>query len=649
MTHSTETAIGIDLGTTYSVVAFVDADGRPTTIRNDAGDFLTPSAVSFEDGIVVVGKEAIKSSVFEPANYAECFKRDIGRPYFRRPIGAHEVPPEVLSAFILERLKADAERVLGKVRHAVVTVPAFFDETRRKATQDAAALAGLELLDIINEPTAAAISFGYYHALQKNSVAGTEAKPEIILVYDLGGGTFDVSILKLTGTLFQTLATDGDVQLGGRDFDERLVNYAAEQFIAAHGVDPRSDPHDAIQLWLDTAEAKHALSERGKTTLLCSHAGIRMRLDLTRGKFEELTQDLLERTEATTQFVLRQAHLDWTDVDRVLLVGGSSRMPMVADMLRRVTGKEPDRSVSPDEVVAHGAALYANLLKKAAESTDAPAFKVINVNSLSLGIVGLDPKTGIKRNVIIIPKNSPLPCQAVRRFSTAKVNQRSVRVAVVEGESERPEHCIPLGECVIRDLPPGLPQNTEVEVEYEYASNGRIAVRARVPATRQSTSVEIKRVSAAHFGDLTAWRTLLCGDASIQGPAVPAPEHETTRDSTAQLDQLLIALGRAMVRDQLPAELQSCQGTARKAEQEYAAAVAESERCKKQRQTAVGQAEVMLAASASARAQLDLQRAETRQRFALLALGREGVRADFCPPSQRRLLESIRDLMSQQL
>lgn len=648
MTNRKYTPIGIDLGTTYSVVAFIDSDGRPTTIRNDAGDFLTPSAVSFEESTVVIGKEAIKSSVFAPSSFADCFKRDIGRPYFRRPIDAHQVPPEVLSAFILERLKLDAEKIVGPVRNAVVTVPAFFDETRRKATQDAAKLAGLDLLDIINEPTAAAIAFGYYQSLQRERPAGTAAKPHTILVYDLGGGTFDVSILKLTGTLFQTLATDGDVQLGGRDFDERLVNYAAEQFVAAHGVNPLSDQHDAMQLWLDVADAKHALSERSKVTLLCSHASIRMRFEITRAKFEELTHDLLERTEITTQFVLKQAQLDWNDIDRVLLVGGASRMPMVAEMLTRVTGKEPDRSVSPDEVVAHGAAIYANLLQKAADTTDRPDFKIINVNSLSLGIVGIDPQTGFKRNVIIIPKNSPLPCKAVRRFSTARPNQRSVRVAVVEGESERPEHCISLGECVIRDLPPGLPQKTEVEVEYEYAPNGRIAVRARVPVTRQSAAVDIKRDLATHLGDLASWRKRLCGDVKRHDPAEGAAELNDTSSLVERLDQLLIALGRAAAKMQVPAALQSSQQAVRQADLEHGKAIEEAQGCERQRQSAVGQTEVLHATSELARAKTALQRAATRCRFTLLVLGRESYAANVCPPGQERTFAAIRELMSQQ-
>ena len=235
--------------------------------------------------------------------------------------------------------------------------------------------------------------------------------------------------------------------------------------------------------------------------MICFHAGIRMRLDVTRAEFEQLTVDLLERTEATTQLVLRQAKLDWTMIDRILLVGGSSRMPMVAEMLRRVCGKEPDQSMSPDEVVAAAPRLCGVLMAKATSSK--PAFEVINVNSHSLGVVGIDQSTNTRVNVVLIPKNTALPCRVIRKFSTARENQPSVKIAVVEGESNRPEHCIALGECVIRGLPPGLAKGTSVEVEYRYAANGRLSVLARVPA--KSAAVDIEHKTARNLEDLQTW------------------------------------------------------------------------------------------------------------------------------------------------
>ena len=505
--------IGIDLGTTYSVVAYLDATGRPATVLNGTGDLLTPSALFFDDDGVVVGKEAVKNWVFGPESYIECFKRDMGSMYARRKIRGIEVPPEILSAFVLERLKQDAERRLGPISQAVITVPAFFDETRRKATQDAGRLVSLDVLDIINEPTAAALAYGHLQGRFRRGSPDGESKPMRVLVYDLGGGTFDVTILELAGAQFRTLATDGDVCLGGKDFDERLVNYVAEQFMAAQGVDPRSDPQDAAQLWLDAQEAKHTLSERSKATVVCIHAGIRMRIDVTRQRFEDLTRDLLERTETTTTLVVKQAGLTWPQIDRVLLVGGSGRMPMIGQMLRNVTGKEPDCSLSPDEVVAHGAAIYAAMLAGDAANAQQTPCKLINVNSHSLGVVGTNSRTQQKVNAVLIPKNSPLPCRAARTFWTASPDQRNVQVVVVEGESRRPEACIALGECIVRDLPPGLPQNTAVEVEYAYGADGRISVSARIPSIRYSQRVEIQRNAGRDLSDLGAWRARLCGRA----------------------------------------------------------------------------------------------------------------------------------------
>lgn len=238
------------------------------------------------------------------------------------------------------------------------------------------------------------------------------------------------------------------------------------------------------------------------------HAGVRLRQEVTRATFEELTRDLLERTQATTELVVKQAGLGFGDIDRVLLVGGSTRMPMVARVLRELTGKEPDQSQSADEVVAHGAALYAAMLCDL-NAADRPQFELVNVNSHSLGVVGTDPELGRKVNVVLIPKNTPLPARKVKQFRTAQANQRSVKVRVIEGESQRPEYCISLGECIVRDLPPGLPAGTPVAVEYRYAANGTLTVYARVAGARQSALVEIHRDGRRQLEDLESWRRRL--------------------------------------------------------------------------------------------------------------------------------------------
>ncbi|MBI2477277.1 MAG: Hsp70 family protein [Planctomycetia bacterium] len=520
--------VGIDLGTSYSVLAYLDQAGRPITIPNSAGDLLTRSAVLIEDDGLVVGDEACKNAIDSPDSYAELFKRDMGSDFYCRPLRGQRVPPEVLSGFVLERLKKDAEARLGPIRDVVVTVPAFFDELRRKATQDAGRLAGLQVLDIINEPTAAALAFAYQCGLLNPSNAVTGPELRRLLVYDLGGGTFDVTILEIAGESLRTIATDGDVCLGGRDFDERLVNDRANKFLAAQGMDPRSDPQDALQLWRDAEDVKHSLTERTKTTVACFHAGIRMRMDVTRAEFEGLTRDLIERTRSTSSLVLKQAGLRWEQIDRVLLVGGATRMPMVSEMLLQLSGKEPDRSVSPDEAVAQGAALYAGMLTRQAASGTGPAYRLTNVNSHSLGVVGTHAQTGRKSNVILIPKNTPLPHHAAKTFKTSEDDMRSIQVSVLEGESNRPEDCVALGKCMVRDLPPGLPKGTEVIVEFHYEANGRLSVLSRVPRTRQSAQVQIVRQRQDELQSLAAWRTKLGTRAGDQAKrSLPARSAES--------------------------------------------------------------------------------------------------------------------------
>jgi molecular chaperone DnaK len=641
--------VGIDLGTTYSVVAYLDSSGRPATVLNGWGDLLTPSAVLCDEEIVV-GKEAVKSSALCPDKYAECFKRDMGGPSFHYKIRGLDVPPEVLSAFVLERLKKDAEQRLGRIRRVVITVPAFFDETRRKATQDAGRLAGLEVLDIINEPTAAALAFAHHRGFLGPSPSA-EVKQQRVLVYDLGGGTFDVTILQIEAGSFRALATDGDVRLGGKDFDERLVNHLAEQFLAAQGIDPRSDPQNAAQLWLDAQEAKHGLSERGKTSVVCFHAGIRMRIEITRDQFENLIGDLVERTETTTSLVVSQAGLQWPDIDRVLLVGGSSRIPAVRKMLQRISGKEPDCSQSPDEAVAHGAALYAGILTRRAAAGGQPTCEVVNVNSHSLGVVGVHAKTQERLNVVLIPKNSPLPCRAVRSFQTAKPDQRSVRVAVVEGESHRPEDCIALGECVVRDLPPCLAKGTPVEVEYQYAANGRISVSARIPSVRLSTNVEIRRTRTHDLADLETWRKRLLGQAvpSQQQGFTPSCGDETIdlgdRASVLKrLDALYLRVGQAAAGLELPAPLSRSRAAALASAAERDRARAECREAEQARQTAATRAEIIRLDALLSKSRAEQQQQQVRCDFSLLVLGRDCFNAGFNPPGREREIEQIRQL-----
>lgn len=642
---SEQPPIGIDLGTTYSVVARLDSAGRPVTIPNELGDLVTPSALFVDDDEIIIGKEAVKAAVLKPDAYAECFKRDMGSVAFRRKVCGRKVPPEILSAFVLDRLRRDAQRRIGPFRRVVITVPAFFDESRRRTTQNAGWLAGLEVLDIINEPTAAAIAYGCDRGFLDFAEPDQPKTAEKILVYDLGGGTFDVTILEIQGARFRTLATDGDVRLGGKDFDERLVRHLAHQFLDAHGVDPLADPQDAAQLWLDAQDAKHALSERTKTTVLSFHAGIRMRMEVSRNEFEEMTADLLERTETTASLVVRQAGLSWAEIDRVLLVGGSSRMPMVRDMLRKLTGREPDCSQSPDEAVAHGAALYAGALMAKETKPSESTCEVVNVNSHSLGVVGVHRTTGHKTNVVVIPKNTPLPAGASRVFHTAQADQRSIRVPVVEGESERPEDCIALGECVVKDLPPGLPAGATIEVEYRYAANGLISVTARVPAVRYSARVEIQRTQASDLDDLNTWRARLLGKPHWDRDKADEAVGNVTVDLSDQasilqrLDALYTKLGITAVQISLPQALSASRQAAVAAAKELSQAREALAHAEQASQVSLHDAAVLHQGAKLSLARTLCEEAQKRADFASLVLGRDCVEHGFVPPGVKSEFE----------
>ncbi|MBI2806509.1 MAG: Hsp70 family protein, partial [Planctomycetes bacterium] len=423
-------AVGIDLGTTFSLVAHLDSAGRPWTIPNAEGDLLTPSVVLFEGASVVVGKEAVKAAAMEPERIAQFAKRDMGSSVYSKAINGEHFPPEVIQSLILEKLKRDAEAKLGPFTKAVITVPAYFNEPRRKATQDAGHLAGLDVLDIINEPTAAAIAFGVEQGFL--TAKGESKRAERILVYDLGGGTFDVTLMDIDGKNCTVLATAGDVYLGGIDWDQRLADHVAEQFQTKYRVDPRQNPAGLQRLRRDAEDAKRALSARDTTTVSFEYAGQGIRVPVSRQHFETLTGDLLERTRFTTRNLLKEANLGWKNVTRLLLVGGSSRMPMVHNMLEQESGRKVDRSLSFDEAVAHGAAIYAGLLL-ASEAGSVSSVKIRNVNSHSLGVLGKEPGTGRLRNGIMIPRNTPLPATKRAKFKTHRANQRTVEVNVIEG------------------------------------------------------------------------------------------------------------------------------------------------------------------------------------------------------------------------
>jgi molecular chaperone DnaK len=497
-----EIVVGIDLGTTFSVAAIVDAEGRPVTIPNAEGDLSTPSVIFLDKQGAVVGKEAVKSAEFEPERTATHPKRDMGEEFFRSPVRGGSFRPEVLQALILKKLKTDVEAKLGPVRRAVITVPAYFNEPRRKATQDAGRMAGWDVLDIINEPTAAAIAYGTLRGFLKPSASHQAA--ETILTYDLGGGTFDVTLMRVEGNCFTTLATAGDVELGGIDWDRRLADLLAERFIAEGGADPRTDPAAALRLLREAEDAKRSLSSKSEVVVPFSHDGRRMRTTVTRSEFEALTGALVDRTVFTLRKLLRESGTQVADLTRLLVVGGSSRMPMIRAALERETGFAVDQVLSVDEAVAHGAAVYAQYLVRRERGADA-GFQVKNVNSHTLGVLAIEPATRMKRRKPMIQRNTPLSAEHTQRFATAEAGQKNVAVTVVEGGDDSGNNATLIGHCVLDGLDPNLPPRSPVEVTFHYSDNGRLDVRAFMPTLGREATLTIERARGMPEETLVAW------------------------------------------------------------------------------------------------------------------------------------------------
>jgi molecular chaperone DnaK len=507
MANSTGNLVGIDLGTTFSAIATLDDRGQAITLPNRDGEMLTPSVIYLgDDSSAVVGQAARDVALEAPDRVASLVKRTMGYPKYDHPVAGREFRPETLSAILLRKLVQDAELRIGPTARAVITVPAYFDDTRRKATKDAGRIAGLEVIDILDEPTAAALAYSFQemHGGGQSVLSGGLTKQQTILVYDLGGGTFDVTVVRLSPRQFETVAIEGDVRLGGKDWDDRIVNHVAEKFLEQHGADPRTDPITLATLNAAAERAKRTLSKLTQTSITCSHAGKVLTVPLTRAEFEALTRDLLTRTRLTTQEVRRRAGQEWKDIDHILLVGGSTHMPMTGAMLREISGKTPDNSLAVSEVVARGAAIHAGIVtaratpplpQTMADDLHDVLQKIveINVNSHSLGIE--IKYMGERVNDILIPKNTQLPTAASRVYRTVNENQQRVRVKVLQGEAQHAEACIIIGECWIDELTPNLPRLSPIQVRCGVGTNGLIDVMALDMTSGKMARAELHRSS----------------------------------------------------------------------------------------------------------------------------------------------------------
>ncbi|MFH1465979.1 MAG: Hsp70 family protein [Pseudomonadota bacterium] len=465
----TTKAVGIDLGTTFSAVAHVNRHGVPEVLPNAEGDRLTPSVILFDKDDVIVGSYAKQSAVVYPEQVVEFVKRHMGEDDYAFHYRDEAFNPERLSSFILAKLKHDAELRLGHpVEQAVITVPAYFGDKQRRATMMAGEMAGLRVLKLVNEPTSAAFAYGLANM----------GKDRLVLVFDLGGGTFDVSIVRIEGRDLSVLATNGDHQLGGKDWDDALIEWVAGQFRERHGIDPLDDIAAYHDLRQKCVSAKISLSRRPKVHIFYDYQGKILRAAVTREQFEDLTLGLLRRCEMLTRDVLEDARMQASELETVLLAGGSTRMPMVRQMVERVFERAPATDINPDECVAMGAALTA-ALEAARLTGDAPPvdIRTHDVTSHSLGMVVF--RAGKLHNSRIIGRNSRIPCEHTRDdYVTTYDNQTTMDLWLVQGENPDPMECNVLGHFEFYGIPPRPMGATRLSVTFRYNVNGIVEVEA---------------------------------------------------------------------------------------------------------------------------------------------------------------------------
>lgn len=484
--------VGIDLGTTYSAVAYVNAQGRPEIIPNVLGKGITPSVIAFDTGMPIVGEEAKERQFAGETEVAAFFKRHMGDPHYLYTFAGRDYTPTDLSAVVLQFLKKQAEHYLStSVNDAVITVPAYFTHTQRSATIEAGRLAGLRVLKVISEPTAAALAYG----LRPSAANGKQP----FLVYDLGGGTFDVSLISLSADELTVLATDGDHNLGGKDWDDRLLAYLDDQFQQECGCELLGD--DINELRVQVEKLKHSLSARQRADIRVQAAGHVGVYTITRELFENLTRDLMERTQLLTERVLEEKGLTWRELEGVLLVGGSTRMPMVQTFTQRMSGKPAMGGINPDEAVALGAAIQATMEMEEQSSTQyalAGRKHTIDVIAHSLGMIAISEDRSHYLNSILIRKNLSIPSAQTRpyKMTLRKRDATQLEVFLTQGESTDPQQCAYLGRYVFDQFPALSVNEAILDITYAYDKNGLVNISAIERSTHQPLRLSVEPVPA---------------------------------------------------------------------------------------------------------------------------------------------------------
>jgi molecular chaperone DnaK (HSP70)/uncharacterized protein YegL len=494
--------IGIDLGTTFSAIAHINEHGVPEMIENVEGERTTPSAVLFDGDEIIVGSYAKENAVVNPGQVAEHVKRHMGDKLYHFEYRGRKYSASEISSFILNKLKKDAEEKLGEsIEDVVITVPAYFGDTQRRATIEAGEMAGLRVTQLINEPTAAAYSYGLHQL----------GKDQRVLVFDLGGGTFDVTVIEILGDRIEVKATNGDHQLGGTDWDEALIRYVAEKFESMYGISPYIDEEDYQALKEKALSAKISLSNLPRVNIIYGCKGKTIKEEITRKRFEEITSRLVDQCRMLTELVLKEANYKKTHIDVVLLAGGATRMQSVVTMLREYFKKEPSKSLNSDQCVAIGAAVKAALLKK--ERWALPGerqvwglpskMEDINVTSHSFGLAVL--KDGELFNSIIIPKNTPYPVKESRSdYVTTYDNQETLDIYVLEGEAEDPRDCELVGSYQIHEIPKRSAGETRLKVTYGYNENQIVEVKAI--DLKDNKTLPLRLIENADLDQITASR-----------------------------------------------------------------------------------------------------------------------------------------------